>query len=128
MYLKSLKYFIFFIFVSTASISQTAFLEINPIQEKKFGAYLSAHHGGAESLAEFKNNNRLLYAKELWYYSESFFVKRNHFASGVILDESIIDISRFEDARLDDQEALVVLPGFRDALILLPKNKLIYKP
>lgn len=96
--------------------------------EKKFTPYMMFRHGGPDGVAEFKKTNPQLYAKELWYYAESFYVKRDHLAQGVTLDESIIDISRFENQRQANQEAIVMLPGFKDVLVLLPTNQLIYKP
>lgn len=79
-------------------------------------------------MAEFKKNKPHEYLKELWYYSESFYVKRNHLQEGVTMDESMIDITRFESSRKEGEEAIILLPGFKDALVLLPINKLIYKP
>ena len=70
----------------------------------------------------------MLYAQEMWYFSESFYVKRDHLSSGIVLNEEIIDISRFESHRKDNEEAIVELLGFKDVLVLLPKSKLIYKP
>ena len=90
--------------------------------------YVEWKHGGKENFQEWKNQNTVLYYKEIWYYSESFYVKRDHLNQGVVLNEEIIDISRFESARKENEEAIVVLPGFKDALVLLPLNKLIYKP
>jgi hypothetical protein len=43
---------------------------------------------------------------------------RNHFTQGIQLDESIIDIRRFNEQRLNDNEAIVVLDGFKDVLKL----------
>ncbi len=100
----------------------------NPEKEKQFLPYLAVRHGGLSSIEEWKKNNTVLYFKELWYYSESFYIKRNHYDNGVILDESIIDISRFEYARKENEEAIVTLGGFRDVIVLLPKTKLLYKP
>lgn len=108
--------------------AQVNSLELKPENEKKFTPYMMYRHGGADGVAELKKNNPHLYLKELWYYSESFYVKRNHLAEGVSLDASIIDISRFESNRKLNEEAIVVLPGFKDALVLLPLNQLIYKP
>lgn len=103
-------------------------IEPNITKQVKFLPYLAVRHGGPEGLETWKKDHTVQYYKELWYYCESFYVKRNHFIEGVTLNEEIIDISRFESSRLDDQEALVVLPGFKDVLILLPANKLVYKP
>ncbi|MDI1354394.1 MAG: hypothetical protein PSX36_05730 [bacterium] len=119
---------IIFLIFSFCGFSQVNSLELNKENEKLYTPYMWARHGGAEGLADFKKNNSHQYLKELWYYSKSFYVKRNYLLEGVVLDESIIDISRFESSRKESEEALVILPGFRDALVLLPLNKLIYKP
>jgi hypothetical protein len=111
-----------------SAFSQVNSLELNPDKEKKFSPYMFRRHGGSEGLADFKQNNSYQYLKELWYYSESFYVKRDYLNNGVGLNEAIIDISRFESSRKESEEAIVVLPGFKDALVLLPTNKLIYKP
>lgn len=108
--------------------AQVNSLELKPENEKKFTPYMFARHGGPDGISDLKKNNPHLYLKELWYYSESFYVKRNHLSEGVSLDASIIDISRFESNRKLNEEAIVVLPGFKDALVLLPLNQLIYKP
>ncbi len=100
----------------------------NPEKEKKFLPYLAVRYGGIENIETWKKNNRLLYFKELWYYCESFYVLRNYSTEGITLDEGAIDITRFESNRKENEEAIVVLPGFKDVLVLLPNNKLIYKP
>lgn len=68
----------------------------------------------------FKTNDPVRYYTELWVISESFYVRKDEFATGVELDETIIDIRRFEQYRLADTEAIVPLEGFKDALILKP--------
>jgi hypothetical protein len=110
------------------TFSQVNSLELNPDKEKKFSPYMLRRHSGSEGLADFKKNNSYQYLKELWYYSESFYVKRDYLPTGVVLNEAIIDISRFEKSRKESEETIVILPGFKDALVLLPTNKLIYKP
>jgi hypothetical protein len=112
------------------SQEQTVFPNIHPSPEKevKFTPYLAARHGGPVALEEWKKSNTVLYYKELWYFCESFYIKRDHLREGIVLDESIIDITRFESNRKNNEEAVVVLPGFKDALVLLPSDKLIYKP
>jgi hypothetical protein len=117
-----------FAVVSLFGTAQTDQFKPNPEKEKKFLPYLAAKHGGLSAIEEWKKSNTVLYYKELWYFSESFYVKRNHSAEGVSLDESIIDISRFESNRKPNEEAIVILPGFKDALVLIPTEKLIYKP
>lgn len=118
---------------SSAAFSQTGIassesLTPDPVKEKMFFPYLAVRHGGPDATEAWKKNNTYQYYKELWYYSESFYVKRNYNSTGVTLDESIIDISRFESSRKSSEEAIVVLPGFRDVLVLMPSDKLIYKP
>ena len=89
--------------------------------------YMKWKHGGGEAFEAWKSTNKLQYAKEMWYYSESFYIKRDHTTKGEVLDESIIDISRFENQRSKTEEVIVTLPGFKDVVVLLPENKLIYK-
>ena len=103
-------------------------LKPDPKKEQMFLPYLAVRHGGIPAIAAWKENNTYQYYKELWYYCESFYVKRDHVSTGVVLNEEIIDISRFESSRKENEEAIVVLPGFKDALVLLPASKLVYKP
>jgi hypothetical protein len=110
------------------AFSQIKALEIKPEKEKMYTPYMLHRHSGIEGLAEFKKEKPQEYLKELWYYSESFYVKRNHLNEGYVLNEEIIDISRFENSRKENEEAIVVLPGFKDVLVLLPSSQLIYKP
>lgn len=102
-------------------------IKLNPEKVKKFTPYMEWKHGGPQGFEAWKSTNKMQYAKEMWYYSESFYVKRDHLSSGAVLDESIIDISRFENQRNKTQEVIVTLPGYKDALVLLPENKLVYK-
>lgn len=117
-----------FVLVGQNAMSQAGTPVVKPENEKKFTPYMVYRHGGPDGVEEFKKTDPQTYAKELWYYAESFYVKRDHLSQGVPLDESIIDISRFENQRLPAQEAIVLLPGFKDAIVLLPTNQLIYKP
>ena len=103
-------------------------LKLDPVKIKQFSPYLGARHGGTEGLENFKRNNFTEYQKEMWYFSESFYVKRDYFQAGISLDESIIDVSRFESQRQSDTESIIQLPGFKDALVLLPTKKLVFKP
>ena len=86
------------------------------------------HSFGNQNFEQWKSTNKLLYAQEMWYYSESFYIKRNISNNGVSMDESQIDISRFESNRKQNEEFVLIIPGFKDAIVLLPANKLIYKP
>jgi hypothetical protein len=103
-------------------------IKLNPEKVKMFTPYLQVRHGGIQGLETWKSTNKLLYAKEMWYFSESFYVKRNAHPDGQVLDPSFIDISRFESHRKQDEEAIVDMPGFKDVLVLMPASKLIYKP
>mgnify|MGYP007095802542 FL=1 len=119
---------LFVLFFAGQSSGQVSALEINPLREKMFTPYLATRHGGAEGLAKFKEENRYLYLKELWYFTESFFVQRNQFSSGIELNEEIIDITRFEANRKPHEDVYLQLPGFKDALVLKAADKLLYKP
>jgi hypothetical protein len=88
--------------------------------------YMQVRHGGIEGLETWKSTNKLLYTKEMWYFSESFYVKRNVHPDGQVMDASFIDISRFESYRKQDEEAIVDMPGFKDVIVLIPASKLIY--
>lgn len=100
-------------------------LDMNKVS--KFEKFMEFKHGGPQHYPTWKNNNKLQWTKEAWYYTESFYVKRNYFQTGEILDESIIDISRFENHRKENEEAVVEILGFKDVIVLLPENKLIYR-
>ncbi|MFO0356463.1 MAG: hypothetical protein ACK50A_05870 [Sphingobacteriaceae bacterium] len=101
-------------------------VRIDPIKEKKFLPYLELRHAGAEATKKWKEENKYEYVKQMWYFTESFYVKRNHTASGNVLDESLIDVTRFEKERKLDQETVVTLPGFKDAIVLLPSKDCFY--
>lgn len=101
-------------------------IKIDPIKEKKFQPYVAVRHGGGQEFNTWKENNKYQYVKEMWYFTESFYIKRNANAEGVTLDESIIDISRFDINRKASEEAIVNLPGYKDVIVLLPTDKLIY--
>jgi len=131
---KSFKFFLIFALLNVFNISHsqtTANLEMlkpNSQKEIMFRPYLAVLHGGLDGLDTWKKDHTIQYYKELWYYCESFYVKRNYMLEGITLNEEIIDISRFESSRKDYDEAVVILPGFKDVLVLLPTYKLIYKP
>jgi hypothetical protein len=44
------------------------------------------------------------------------------------MDDSQIDISRFESQRKENEEVTIKIDGFKDVIVLLPTNKLIYNP
>jgi hypothetical protein len=116
------------LFLCSSVFSQVNSLEIDPQKEKLVTPYLTYRHQGVEGLAEFKKKQPHAYMLELWYFAESYYIKRNHFAQGDELPFGLVDISRFENQRKENEEAIVVLPGYKDVLVLLPNNKLIFKP
>lgn len=77
---------------------------------------------------QWKNNYPLLYQKEMWYYTESFYIKRDYFSNGITMNEGMIDVSRFESQRKENEEVVVTFDGYKDVMVLLPGNKLIYVP
>lgn len=115
-------------FLCLSGNAQVIGLELDPEKERMFKPYLTYRHQGPEGLEQFKREHPHEYLKELWYYGSSFTVKRDHFSVGDPLDESTIDISRFENFRKEDESAIVVLDGYKDVLILLPANQLLFKP
>lgn len=121
-------FIILFLFIIFRSESQTDYIEIDPITENTFKRYMLHRHGGEDGVDLFKLENPEKYQKELWYYSASFYVKREHFLEGTTLDISIIDISRFESQRKENELSIVELGGYKDVLILIPLNQLIYRP
>ena len=122
--------FIFCVFsmISTAQVIDTDLLKPDPEKEKKFYPYLAIRHGGIAAAEEWKKSNTYQYYKELWYYCESFYIKRNYFESGVAMNDYVIDISRFEKSRKEKEESVITLEGYKDVIVLLPAEKLIYKP
>jgi len=117
--------------ITCSSFSQVEIegIKLDAEKVKKFTPYVSYRHSyDGQSFETWKSTNKMLYAKEMWYFSESFYVKRDHLNEGIVLNEEIIDISRFESQRKENEEAIVILPGFKDVLVLLPTSKLLYKP
>jgi hypothetical protein len=123
-----LLFLIAFLGMSFFSVAQLDQLKLNPEKVKKFTPYVEFKHGGPSVFPTWKENNKLQYTKEMWYYSESFYVKRNVSNDGVTLNEEIIDISRFEAQRKENEEVTIPLPGFKDVIVLLPAKNLIFKP
>jgi len=128
MKLKSFQLICVFLLFAYFTSAQLDKIKLDPEKEKKFLPFLELRHGGKENFPKWKEENKYTYAKEMWYFSESFYIKRNHFAQGTVIDESMIDITRFESHRKETEEAIVTFPGMKDALVLLPANKLIFKP
>lgn len=114
--------------MSFSFYSQVQEIKLNPEKVKMFFPYVQFKHGGEAGFGAWKENNKLLYTQEMWYYSESFYVKRNHLNEGYTLNEEIIDVSRFESKRKPNEEVIVPIDGFKDAIVLLPGKLLIYKP
>lgn len=101
---------------------------VSPIKKAMFTPYVRLKHWDDKNYLSWQKENKSQFIKEFWYFAESFYVKRNYFNTGVELDEEIIDISRFEHYRKDNEETIVPIKIFKDAIVLLPKNKLLYKP
>jgi hypothetical protein len=116
------------LFAGGTGFSQVNSLQISPEKEKMYTPFMYWHHGGPEGLAEFKQQHPYEYLKELWYFCESWYVKKDYVKEGVPLDLYVVDIERFEQNRKEHEEAILVLPGYRDAIVFLPSDKLIYKP
>src|SRR6185369_10970743 len=72
-------------------------IKLNAEKVKKYTPFVQFKHGGdAQSFANWKSTNKIQYTKEMWYYSESFYIKRNVNTTGITMNEAQIDISRFE--------------------------------
>lgn len=102
-------------------------VKIDPVKEKKFLPYVETRHGGPELFAKWKAENKFQYVKEMWYMSESFYVKKDHLSEGIALDIAIIDVVRLEDQRKENEEVIITFGGFKDAVVLLPTSKLFYQ-
>src|SRR5688572_23536800 len=98
-----------FLMTPVFSFSQAPSIEFKPENEKKFAPYMAVRHGGPDGLAELKKNNMNQYLKELWYYSESFYIKRDQLNEGTSMVDAMFDISRFEIYRKETEEAIVPL-------------------
>jgi hypothetical protein len=116
------------VFFSQTILAQTPDIKLDPAKVQKFGVYVIYKHSYEPGFEVWKENNKLLYAKEMWYYTESFYIKRDHFPDGLELNEEIIDVSRWEKYRKPDEEVFLRVQGFKDALVLIPGNKVFYKP
>ena len=101
---------------------------VSPTKEAVYSKYVESNHGMNQNFSAWKKDNKFLYIKEIWYYAESFYIKRNVNLSGYSIDEYQIDISRFESQRMEVSEFTILIEGFKDAIVLIPNNKLIYKP
>lgn len=101
---------------------------VSPTKEEKFSKYIESNRGMDQNFTTWKKENRFQYIKEFWYYAESFYILRGVNGSGLSMDDSQIDISRFENMRKQSDETIIKIDGFKDAIVLLPIDKLIYKP
>lgn len=103
-----------------------ALMEVqSDLNSRKFEPYVKAKYGAGFDFNTYKLEQRLKYLSELWYYYKSFYVKRNY-TTGETLDETIIDISRFDFARKSDEEVIITIEGFKDAIVLIPTKKLLF--
>lgn len=113
---------------ASSSSSSNQEIVLDPVKVSMFEKYCVWKHsfepGG---FAAWKAANPELYQKEMWYYTESFYIKRNYLNTGDVMDESMIDVSRFELKRSEDQEVVVTFGGFKDVMVLIPGNQLIHK-
>jgi hypothetical protein len=119
---------IFFLLVVNQGVfSQVQDIKLDPVKVEKFLPYLKFKHSSEGDFETWKSNHMLQYTKEMWYFSESFYIKRDLYTDGTTMDESQIYISRFESQRKENEEVTIKMPGFRDAIVLIPGNKLIHK-
>lgn len=116
----------FFAQVSSSASNQEIVLD--PAKVLIFEKYVEYNHSfETGGYAQWKANNPDLYKKEMWYYTESFYIKRDHFTTGEVMNEGMIYIPRFENQRMPSTEVIIEFPGFKDVLVLIPIDKLIYK-
>ena len=99
-----------------------------PVKVQAYSPYLAVRHGGPSELEKWKAANPAQYRKEIWYFTESFSIVKGHQQEGIELPEGMLDITRFEHARLAERDTVLLLPGFRDGLKLLAADKLLYFP
>jgi hypothetical protein len=125
-----LSIFIFLALMMSQNVSAQSIqdIKLDPVKVEKYLPYIKWKHSYGDGFEAWKENNKLAYAGELWYYTESFYIKRDHFSDGLVLNEEIIDVARWEHARKPNEEVIVRVIGFKDALVLIPGNKLIYTP
>lgn len=126
--MRFLAFILFVFYFGAISQAQVNSLQISAEKEAMYSPFMYWRHGGKEGLAEFKQKEPHAYLKELWYYCESWQVAKDYAASGVALDLYVVDISRFEQYRKDSEPFYLVLPGYKDAIVLKPSKELIYKP
>lgn len=118
---------ILLISINVRAQNQEIKLDANKI--KMYLPYLQAKLGlSTPAFNAWKENNKSLYAKEMWYYTESFYLKKNQNINGANINVEQFDVSRFEHLRSIDAEVIIPMEGFKDAIVLLPKSKLLYHP
>ncbi len=117
-----------FLSFSQSTINPFQEIRLDPVKVQQFEKYVSFKHSYGQTFESWKNANTMLYVNEMWYYSESFYVKRDHSTTGIVLNESGFDVSRFESKRSQTEEVVLTFAGSKDAIVLIPGNKLIYKP
>lgn len=111
----------------TLNAQQTEFPKLDDKKVQEVIPMLEAEHGGKDGLQKWRDENPWRYYGTLWYLTESFYVKRDYFVGGVTLD-GVVDVRRLDHARKENDTAVVQFRSFRDVVVLLPANKLIYKP
>lgn len=117
------------ILISLSYRSQNQEIKLDATKIKTYLPYLQAKLGlNTPAFSVWKENNKALYAKEMWYYTESFYLKKDHNLSGESLNIGFFDVSRFEHLRNATTEVIIPFEGFKDAVVLLPKTKLLYNP
>jgi len=120
-----------FMMAFAAGFSQDADkFKLNPEKVSKFQIYLAHYRGytaGTQAFEDWKANNKMLYTKEMWYFSESFYIKKNAYSEGENMDESVIDVSRFENLRKENEEMVIKIDGIKDAVVLIPGKDLLHK-
>lgn len=126
-FLITVSLFFFTIGYSQSGVNELEAFKPNPEKESKYLPFLAVRHGGMENIEAWKKENTVLYYKELWYFTESFYIKRNHYQEGIALNEFYIDITRYDSERKMNEEVFVTIPGCKDVIVLLPENKLAYK-
>jgi hypothetical protein len=112
------------------SIQAQANIKIDKIKEQDILPLVEVSYfeNDRAKLAEWKKSHEREYLELMWYLTESYRIERNYFQEGVTLDQTFIDVRRHEHLRKKDEEHVVVLPNFRDVIVLIPESKLLYKP
>lgn len=116
------------VFSQVSSSSSNQEISLDPVKVSIFEKYcVSKHSFEPGGFAAWKAANPDLYQKEMWYYTESFYIKRDYLNNGITMNEGMIDVSRFESQRQPATEVIVTFGGFKDVMVLKPANDLLYK-